>query len=134
MHGKLNKVLISHGVYKLFQVNNVSKSNILIVEDDPDIQQLVTYNLIKAGMHVTCADIARTLFRYWTSRCHHSRSHASLEKRIGNMPYSQETGTDSFYPILYEERFLFGTSLSKLRRSRTCSLEMRTFGLNGLIT
>ena len=35
--------------HKLFQVNNVSKPNILVVEDDPDIQQLVTYNLIKAG-------------------------------------------------------------------------------------
>lgn len=34
----------------------MSKPNILIVEDDPDIQQLVTYNLIKAGMHVVCAD------------------------------------------------------------------------------
>jgi two-component system phosphate regulon response regulator PhoB len=34
----------------------VAKPNILIVEDDLDIQQLVTYNLIKAGMHVTCAD------------------------------------------------------------------------------
>lgn len=32
------------------------KINILVVEDDPDIQQLVTYNLIKAGMHVVCAD------------------------------------------------------------------------------
>lgn len=32
------------------------KPNILVIEDDPDIQQLVTYNLIKAGMHVTCAD------------------------------------------------------------------------------
>jgi len=56
LHGELNKVLISHGVHKLFQVNNVSKPNILVVEDDPDIQQLVTYNLIKAGMHVTCAE------------------------------------------------------------------------------
>ncbi len=34
----------------------MSKPNILVVEDDPDIQQLVTYNLIKAGMHATCAD------------------------------------------------------------------------------
>lgn len=32
------------------------KPNILVVEDDPDIQQLVSYNLIKAGMNVTCAD------------------------------------------------------------------------------
>ncbi|MHB8789688.1 MAG: response regulator [Desulfobulbaceae bacterium] len=34
----------------------MTKPNILVVEDDPDIQQLVSYNLIKAGMHVTCAD------------------------------------------------------------------------------
>jgi two-component system phosphate regulon response regulator PhoB len=34
----------------------VAKPNILVVEDDADIQQLVTYNLIKAGMQVTCAD------------------------------------------------------------------------------
>ena len=34
----------------------MSKPNILVVEDDLDIQQLVTYNLIKAGMHVTCAE------------------------------------------------------------------------------
>ena len=34
----------------------MSKPNILVVEDDPDIQQLVTYNLIKAGMHVTCTE------------------------------------------------------------------------------
>lgn len=34
----------------------MTKPNILVVEDDADIQQLVTYNLIKAGMHVTCAD------------------------------------------------------------------------------
>lgn len=34
----------------------MSKPNILVVEDDPDIQQLVTYNLIKAGMNVTCSD------------------------------------------------------------------------------
>jgi two-component system phosphate regulon response regulator PhoB len=34
----------------------VSRPNILLIEDDPDIQQLVTYNLIKAGMNVSCAD------------------------------------------------------------------------------
>lgn len=34
----------------------MSKPNILLVEDDLDIQQLVTYNLIKAGMNVVCAD------------------------------------------------------------------------------
>lgn len=32
------------------------KPNILVVEDDTDIQQLVSYNLIKAGFNVTCAD------------------------------------------------------------------------------
>lgn len=40
----------------------MAKPNILIVEDDPDIQQLVTYNLIKAGMHVTCADNGEETF------------------------------------------------------------------------
>jgi len=34
----------------------VKKANILVVEDDIDIQQLVSYNLIKAGFNVTCAD------------------------------------------------------------------------------
>ncbi|MCB2184292.1 MAG: response regulator transcription factor [Desulfobulbaceae bacterium] len=33
----------------------MSKHNILIVEDDEDIQQLVSFNLIKAGFHVSCA-------------------------------------------------------------------------------
>ena len=32
------------------------KSHILIIEDDEDIQQLVAFNLLKAGFHVTCAD------------------------------------------------------------------------------
>jgi two-component system alkaline phosphatase synthesis response regulator PhoP len=34
----------------------MGKANILIVEDDEDIQQLVSYNLIKNGFHATCAD------------------------------------------------------------------------------
>ena len=34
----------------------MAKAHILIVEDEIDIQQLVSYNLIKAGFHVTCAD------------------------------------------------------------------------------
>ncbi len=34
----------------------MTKPNILVIEDDADIQQLVSYNLIKAGMNVTCAD------------------------------------------------------------------------------
>jgi len=34
----------------------MGRANILIVEDDEDIQQLVSYNLIKNGFHVTCAD------------------------------------------------------------------------------
>ncbi|MFH1217908.1 MAG: response regulator transcription factor [Pseudomonadota bacterium] len=34
----------------------MEKANILIIEDDEDIQQLVSYNLIRAGFHVACAD------------------------------------------------------------------------------
>jgi two-component system, OmpR family, alkaline phosphatase synthesis response regulator PhoP len=34
----------------------MSKTHILIVEDEADIQQLVSYNLIRAGLNVTCAD------------------------------------------------------------------------------
>jgi len=34
----------------------VKKKHILLVEDDENIQQLVTYNLIKSGFHVSCAD------------------------------------------------------------------------------
>lgn len=34
----------------------MAKVNVLIVEDEADIQQLVSYNLIRAGFHVTCAD------------------------------------------------------------------------------
>lgn len=34
----------------------MGKASILVVEDDADIQQLVSYNLIKSGFHVTCAD------------------------------------------------------------------------------
>ncbi len=34
----------------------MDKPTILVVEDDADIQQLVSYNLIKSGFNVTCAD------------------------------------------------------------------------------
>jgi two-component system phosphate regulon response regulator PhoB len=34
----------------------MGKVTILVVEDEISIQQLVSYNLIKAGFHVTCAD------------------------------------------------------------------------------
>ncbi len=34
----------------------MGKARILVVEDDADIQQLVSYNLIKSGMNVSCAD------------------------------------------------------------------------------
>ena len=34
----------------------MSKHHILIIEDDEDIQQLVSFNLIKAGFHVSCAN------------------------------------------------------------------------------
>jgi len=33
----------------------MSKGHILIIEDDEDILQLVSFNLIKAGFHVSCA-------------------------------------------------------------------------------
>lgn len=39
------------------------KSSILVVEDDTDIQQLVSYNLIKAGFNVTCADSGEEALR-----------------------------------------------------------------------
>lgn len=35
----------------------MKKPSILVVEDDADIQQLVSYNLVKAGFNVTCVDI-----------------------------------------------------------------------------
>lgn len=41
----------------------MSKPNILLVEDDADIQQLVTYNLIKSGMNVVCADSGEEALR-----------------------------------------------------------------------
>ncbi len=34
----------------------MGKARILVVEDDADIQQLVSYNLIKSGLNVSCAD------------------------------------------------------------------------------
>ncbi len=34
----------------------MKKARILVVEDDADIQQLVSYNLIKSGLNVSCAD------------------------------------------------------------------------------
>lgn len=34
----------------------MGKARILVVEDDTDIQQLVSYNLIKSGFNVSCAD------------------------------------------------------------------------------
>ena len=34
----------------------MGKAGILVIEDDIDIQQLVSYNLIKAGFNVSCAD------------------------------------------------------------------------------
>jgi len=40
----------------------MNKKYILIVEDDTDIQQLVSYNLIRAGYNVTCADSGEEAF------------------------------------------------------------------------
>ena len=42
--------------YHKNQKHIMGKVNVLIVEDEADIQQLVSYNLIRAGFHVTCAD------------------------------------------------------------------------------
>jgi len=41
----------------------VRKPSILVVEDDTDIQQLVSYNLIKSGFNVTCADSGEEALR-----------------------------------------------------------------------
>lgn len=41
----------------------MGKANILVVEDDNDIQQLVSYNLIKSGFNVTCADSGEEALR-----------------------------------------------------------------------
>lgn len=43
-------------VNRVTRRNRVGKASILLVEDDADIQQLVSYNLIKSGFNVTCAD------------------------------------------------------------------------------
>ncbi len=45
----------------------MAKLNVLIVEDEADIQQLVSYNLIKSGFHVTCADSAEEALDYLTN-------------------------------------------------------------------
>ena len=42
----------------------MGKVNILVVEDESAIQQLVSYNLIKAGFHVTCADSGEEALEY----------------------------------------------------------------------
>lgn len=41
----------------------MGKASILVVEDDTDIQQLVSYNLIKSGFNVTCADSGEEALR-----------------------------------------------------------------------
>ncbi|WP_028578741.1 response regulator transcription factor [Desulfogranum japonicum] len=42
----------------------MGKNRILVVEDDADIQQLVSYNLIKAGYNVSCADSGEEALQY----------------------------------------------------------------------
>lgn len=44
----------------------MAKLNVLIVEDEADIQQLVSYNLIRSGFHVTCADSAEEAVEHLT--------------------------------------------------------------------
>jgi two-component system phosphate regulon response regulator PhoB len=38
------------------RIEAMSKKHILIIEDDEDIQQLVSFNLIKSGFNASCAD------------------------------------------------------------------------------
>lgn len=45
----------------------MAKLHVLIVEDEADIQQLVSYNLIKSGFNVTCADSAEEASVYLRS-------------------------------------------------------------------
>lgn len=56
------RVILDEILTNLLRLNNVTKPNILLIEDDSDIQQLVSYNLIKAGMHVSCADKGEDAF------------------------------------------------------------------------
>lgn len=42
----------------------MKKTHILIVEDEADIQQLVSYNLIRSDFHVTCADSGEEAIEY----------------------------------------------------------------------
>lgn len=42
----------------------MKKANILVVEDESVIQQLVSYNLIRAGFSVTCADTGEEALDY----------------------------------------------------------------------
>ncbi|BCL59863.1 hypothetical protein DGMP_05560 [Desulfomarina profundi] len=46
----------SFGSVLLAGKKEMKKINVLVVEDEPDIQQLVSYNLLKAGFNVSCAD------------------------------------------------------------------------------
>ena len=46
----------------------MSKANILVVEDDMDIQQLVSYHLIRAGYNVRCADSGEQAFSCWLKK------------------------------------------------------------------
>lgn len=41
----------------------MSKKSILVVEDEEDIQQLVSYNLVRAGFDVDCADTGEEALR-----------------------------------------------------------------------
>lgn len=47
---------IVHNTYESNYERDMKKKHILIIEDDEDIQQLVSFNLLKADFHVTCAD------------------------------------------------------------------------------
>lgn len=49
------------------EIKKMGKVHILIVEDEADIQQLVSYNLIRAGFYVTCADSGEEALQYLRS-------------------------------------------------------------------
>ena len=56
--GEESLILNNLNIFSKRERNRMAKFHVLIVEDEADIQQLVSYNLIKSGLHVSCADSA----------------------------------------------------------------------------